>query len=314
MEKTYRFGMAFYNLENLFDTQDDPHTLDDDFTPDSSRRWTDKRLGKKLDKLGRVIPQIGKEQAGYPPVLLGLAEVENRDVLEMLLGRSEMRQLDYRIVHFDSPDERGIDNALIYRAAYFEVIESQAIAVPLKDDDGSPDHTRDILHVHGLLAGQPIHVLVNHWPSRRKGVEETEPKRLEVATRVRQLVDSIKLDNPDAAIVIMGDFNDGPSSNSIKLLKGDDFINPLAKEASLESGSLSHDQEWFLFDQMLISHNLLNPSGKIFFLKSDIYDPDYLREYDGPYEGSPFRSYAGRKFLGGYSDHFPVFSIFKVVL
>ena len=306
--------MAFYNLENLFDTQDDPYTLDDDFTPDSKKRWTDKRLNKKLDKLSRVIPQIGKEQAGYPPVLVGLAEVENREVIEMLVNRSEMRELDYKIVHFDSPDERGIDTALIYRSAYFEVIEASAHSVGLTDEDGEPDYTRDILHVHGLLAGQAVHVLVNHWPSRRKGVEETEPNRLRVAQVARELVDNISNDSPEDTIVVMGDFNDGPTSNSIQLLKGEDLINPLAKESSIDSGSLSHDHDWYLFDQILISHNALNPSGAVFFLKSDIYDPDYLREYDGPYEGTPFRSYAGRKFLGGYSDHFPVFAVFRVVV
>jgi len=314
MDTDYKFGMAFYNLENLFDTIDDPHTMDEDFTPDSRKKWTDKRLHKKLDKLSRVIPQIGKEQSGHPPVLLGLAEVENRDVIEMLTEKSHMREFNYQIVHFDSPDERGIDTALIYRKDYFEVLEAQSHSVGLTDDDGSIDHTRDILHVHGLLVGQPIHLLVNHWPSRRKGVEETEPKRLEVATAARAIVEQIKYSDADASIVIMGDFNDGPDSKSIALLSADDFINPLSREASPESGSLSHDHEWYLFDQILIDHKLLDPSGNIYFLKSDIYDPDYLREYDGPYQGTPFRSYAGRKFLGGYSDHFPVFTVFRVVV
>lgn len=314
MNYEYRFGIAFYNLENLFDTVDDPHTLDDDFTPESRKKWTDKRLHKKLDKLSRVISQIGKEEVGHPPVIVGLAEVENREVVEMLVEKKALKDLDYRVVHFDSPDERGIDTALIYRAAYFEVMQAKAQAALLYDDDGDRDYTRDILHVHGKLAGQDLHLMVNHWPSRRKGVEETEPKRLKVAGVQRQLVETVWEQDAEARLIVMGDFNDGPSSKSIALLKGAEFINPLASEASDDSGSLSHDQEWYLFDQILVSHNMLDPSGSIFFLESDIYDPDYLREYDGKYEGSPFRSYAGRKFLGGYSDHFPVFTVFRVVV
>lgn len=314
MNDEYRFGIAFYNLENLFDTKDDPHTLDDDFTPESRRRWTDKRLHKKLDKLSRVIAQVGVEEVGHPPVIVGLAEVENREVVDMLLERKPLKDLDYRVVHFDSPDERGIDTALIYRAAYFEVVGAKANPALLYDEDGNRDYTRDILQVHGKLVGQDIHLFVNHWPSRRKGVDETEPKRMKVAEIHRELLEAIWTNDTQARVIVMGDFNDDPKSKSIEQLKGTEFINPLAYEASNESGSLNHDQEWYLFDQILVSHNMLDPSGSILFLKSDIYDPDYLREYHGPYKGAPFRSYAGRKFLGGYSDHFPVFSVFRVVV
>jgi len=181
---TIRHNIAFYNLENLFDIHDDPHTLDDDFTPKSDRKWNERKYRKKLKKLGYVIARIGAQTVGMPPALVGVAEVENKRVLRDLTDSKHLKELGYRYVHFDAPDERGIDTALLYRDQYFEVIDSQTHTVLIDNLDGRRDYTRDILHVHGLLEGQPIDLLVNHWPSRRDGAELTAYKRVAAAKKI----------------------------------------------------------------------------------------------------------------------------------
>ena len=213
-----KVSIAFYNLENLFDTEDDPNTLDDDFTSDGYKNWNDSRYSKKLNKLSRVISQIGFKETLQAPALLGVAEVENREVLLRLTETKDLKDLGYDVVHYDSPDERGIDVGLLYRKDYFEVIDSETVSVYLESEHGERDYTRDILHVTGNLQGVKIHVIVNHWPSRRSGVEESEPKRITAAQKNRSIIENIQAEDPEARIIVMGDFNDGPHNNSIKNL------------------------------------------------------------------------------------------------
>lgn len=308
-----KLSVAFYNLENLFDTKDDPDTFDDDFTAEGYKNWNGKRLSNKLHKLGRVISQIGTKEINSTPTLIGVAEVENLEVLQGLIETKELKDLGYDIVHYDSPDERGIDVGLLYRKDNFEVIQSETVSVYLESELGQRDYTRDILHVTGNLVGIKTHVLVNHWPSRRSGVEESEPKRIIAAQKNRMIIERIQEEEPDARIIIMGDFNDGPHNESIKNhLVQKDLYNPMVFLNTRYEGSLNHDFEWYLFDQIILSANFMRlHENALRYDKSDIYNEHYLTEFKGKFKGNPFRTYAGRRYLGGYSDHFPVYCVFK---
>lgn len=307
------FTIAFYNLENLFDTFDDPYTHDNDFLPHSQRNWNEKRYRKKLRKLGQVISQIGFKTANKPPVLIGLAEVENRLVVTDLIKSSSLKDQKYDLVHYDSPDERGIDVALIYDKRYFEVITSEVFSLDLFDEDGTRDYTRDILLVEGLLNKEKIYVLVNHWPSRREGVELTEPARLIASNKVIEIIRNINGRDENAKIIVMGDFNDNPKNNSItNLVESQDLYNPMSNLPTYTRGSLNHRKEWNLFDQILFTTNFFEfGEGKHSFSKVDVFDEDFLKQYKGKYKGNPFRTYAGYKYKGGFSDHFPVYLFLK---
>lgn len=307
------FTIAFYNLENLFDTVNDPKTLDDDFTPDSTKHWNQKRLRNKIKKLSRVISEIGYEDIGFPPVLLGVAEVENREVLELLANSKLLKHKNYGIVHFDSHDERGIDTALLYRKEFFQVIDKHVHEVFVTNEQGERDYTRDVLHVRGSLKDETIHLLVNHWPSRRSGTEETAEKRMTTAKKNREIILKIQQETPEARILIMGDFNDDPSSASIQHLTFEHLYNPMATLLSQNEGSLNHAQTWHLFDQILITPNFLAMHDNSFqFEKAGIFNPNAIKTFKGPFKGLPFRTFGGRKYLGGYSDHFPVYGIFSI--
>jgi len=308
-----QYSIGFYNLENLFDTLDDPHTLDDDFTVDSEKKWTEDRFRKKVNKLGQVISNMGYEEIQFPPVLLGVAEVENSDVLDALIASKSLHKKDYDYVHFDSPDERGIDTALLFRKEYFSVIKQEAHTVYLTDEIGNRDYTRDILYVHGELEDKPLHILVNHWPSRRKGADETAHKRSAAAERNLELLATIYSEDPEAKVIIMGDFNDDPHSASVKKLVTSEMYNPMEMLLTKYQGSLSYRDTWYLFDQIIISHNFLRGHNNPFrFKTAKIFDPKEIKEYKGKYKGLPFRTYSGKKHLGGYSDHFPVYTIFSI--
>jgi hypothetical protein len=243
-----QYTIAFYNLENLFDTKDDRKTLDDDFTKNSHKGWGEKRFRKKIKKLGKVISNIGYNSTKHPPALIGVAEVENLFVLEELVASKFLKSKNYDIVHFDSPDERGIDTALLYRKDYFSIINSKVHTLYLENEYGQRDYTRDVLHVYGKLEGNPMHILINHWPSRRAGPEISNPKRLAAATKNREIISQIFTEDPSAKIMVMGDFNDDPASDSIAHLKGEDFYNPMEKLHTLYSGSTTHRGSWNLFN------------------------------------------------------------------
>ncbi len=303
------YTIAFYNLENLFDTIDNPHTNDEGFLPSSDRKWTPKRYKKKLRKLGYTISRIGTKTAKKPPVIVGLAEVENKRVIKDLVKSKFLKDLDYGIVHYDSPDERGIDVALIFKKQFFQVIQSEVFPLDLTYPDGMPDYTRDILMVKGQLNGETIYVLVNHWPSRREGEKETEPKRMKAAHKVIEIIHQIKVEDKNAKVIIMGDFNDGPNSKSIKhIMNATDVYNPMIDLLSFRRGSLGHHRKWYLFDQILFTTNLFEYESKRHsFSKVNIFDLEFLKQYKGKYKNFPFRTFVGRKYKGGYSDHFPVF-------
>lgn len=301
--------IAFYNLENLFNTSDDKHVLDRDFTPNGKKKWTKARYRKKLEKLSTTISKIGRDTANKPPTMVGIVEVENKEVIEDLLTSKGLKDYDYGFVHFNSPDERGIDTAFLYLKSNFIVLESEPIPLLLYNDSGERDTTRDILYVRGELNKEEVHVFVNHWPSRRTGVEETLSKRMMAAEVVLKKMTSIEKVFSDPKYIIMGDFNDNPQAKSIQhLLASKPLHNPMIELLKNGRGSANYKGVWSLFDQIIVSQNVLElSSNKLKFLGAEIYDNYNLKEWKGKFSGNPFRTYVGTKYLGGVSDHFPVF-------
>ena len=305
--------VAFYNLENLFDYDDDRHTNDNDFLPISVKKWTPKRYDNKLRKLSFAISSIGMKETGKHPALVGLAEVENAKAIQDLINYKHLENCHYNFVHYDSLDERGIDVALIYDSTAFEVTHTDVFRIQLVNEHGLPDYTRDILLVSGLLDGEAIHVIVNHWSSRREGEKETEPKRMASSHKVTEIIANLRLENADAKIIVMGDFNDDPSSNSIKnLVEVSNLYNPMDTLRSFSRGTTMHNRQWNLFDQIIFSTNFFDKTpNKLEFETANIFDEDFLKLFNGNFKGSPFRTYIGKKYQGGYSDHFPVYAIFQ---
>jgi len=304
--------VAFYNLENLFDPEDHAQTLDGDFTPNGHKKWTPERYGRKLEKLATTITKIGMEHHGHAPILIGVAEVENGRVLQDLLRTAPLDGIDYDYIHYESPDERGIDTALIYRSNYFTVLQSEALPLLVHNDQGIRDTTRDILYIHGTLNQEEVHIFVNHWPSRREGTEQTAYKRMRAAKVVREKMAQIQRAQGNVNVLVMGDFNDDPSAESIQaLLEESPLYNPMEQlHVPKEKGSSNYRRKWSLFDQILISHSFFDHArGTHSFDGAHIFDPTFLMESEGKYKGNPFRTYAGERYLGGYSDHFPVYVI-----
>jgi len=306
------YTIAFYNLENLFDTTNDPTTLDDDFTPKGRKNWNLYRYKNKIRKLGNVIAQLGTQKSYYSPAIVGVVEVENKAVLNDLVASKNLKPHDYGIVHYDSPDERGIDVALLYKKELFKVLSSETFPLYLEGKNGDRDYTRDVLLVKGNLNDELIYVLVNHWPSRRSGEDETEEKRIKAAQLNTTIVEKINSETPNAKIIIMGDFNDDPSNNSIKKLVNDTFYNPMERLINTGNGSLNYKRTWHLFDQIIFSKNFFNlEENKHTFKYAEVFDKHFLKEWKGKYKGNPFRTYVGKWYQGGFSDHFPVYVYLK---
>ncbi len=303
------YTVAFYNLENLFDTEHNQNTLDKDYTPNGVKKWTPKRYRKKLLQLGKTISQIGCKTNQRSPSLLGAAEVENRNVITDLLNSEPLVHRDYGFIHYESPDERGIDTALVYLKSDFEVMHSAPIPLLVNNPNGVRDTTRDILYVQGKLNGEEVHVFVNHWPSRRQGSVETAYKRIKASQTIKEYMARIEEKVERPRYIVMGDFNDGPNSESItELIDGTQLYNATSKLLSYTAGSANYRKSWILFDQIIISQNfLLNEPGTHEFLDAHIFNEHFLREWEGKYKGNPFRTYVGDKYFGGFSDHFPVY-------
>ena len=308
------FSIAFYNLENLFDSTHDEYTLDKDFTPEGEFQWSQDRYNRKIKNLANVISKIGRKQSELPPVFLGVAEVENDTCIEDLINDAKLKPYPYDFVHYNSPDERGIDVAFLYQKEHFELLYSDNYPLMLIDDTGDRDYTRDILLVHGKLFGKPVYVLLNHWPSRNNGAKSSSYKRVQAAKLVNEIIEDIYKENERAEIIIMGDFNDEPNSDSIKNnLMSDAFFNPMFEMQQNKKGSVKHSNKWFLFDQIIMSDNFLNNTpDQLKFISAEIFDDHFLQESKGRRKGAPKRTFIGKWHLGGFSDHFPVFAYFKV--
>ena len=319
--KTYRVNtVAFYNLENLFDFRDDPFTYDDDRTPEGRDRWTEALYQAKLANMASVISEIGTALSGTSPAVIGVCEIEHRGVLEDLLNQPALVGSNYGIIHYDSPDRRGIDVALLYLKGVFYPIHHSRHPLYIYDHKkpGKRLYTRDQLLVSGLLDGDPIHIIVNHWPSRSGGEARSRYKRIAAAKLNRRIIDSILSENPYAKIITMGDLNDDPSSPSIKKILGakrnrgnvriKQLYNPMEQLYKEGYGTLAWRDGWNLFDQLIISQELLKQDYSSYrFYKAGIYNKSYLLTPNGRYKGYPFRSFTDGQFTGGYSDHFPVY-------
>ena len=305
--------IGFYNVENLFDTVDNPETLDDDFTSDGKKKWNHKRYNVKIQKLSSVISQLGLNRSKYPPAIVGLMEVENAKVVRDLINATHLRKHHYGFVHHDSPDERGIDVALLYDKKAFELLGSETFVLDVENEFGERDYTRDVLKVTGNLKGELVHILVNHWPSRRDGADLTEPKRVKAAALNREIIAKIRDTNYDAKIIIMGDFNDDPTSKSLRFLADKDFINPMKTLLNPEkTGTTTYNKKWNLFDQILLSKNFLEKKeGQYYFKHAEVFNKKWLKVFKGKLKGSPFRTYIGPWYQGGFSDHFPVYVFLK---
>ena len=320
-KKQYKVNtIAFYNLENLFDYEDDPLTFDDDRTPDGKDHWTKEIYEAKLKNMAKVIAEIGKGVTGISPAIIGVCEIENRRVLEDLLNQKELLLDDYGIVHFDSPDRRGIDVALLYKKKLFTPTGYKAYPLFIYDNNDRTKRifTRDQLLVSGMLDGEKIHVIVNHWPSRSGGEARSRQKRIEAAKLNKRIIDSLFSVDPYAKIITMGDLNDDPTSPSVKKylkangkrekVKIKELYNPMEKMYKKGLGTLAYRDGWNLFDQIIISHELLKKDYSTYrFYKAGIYNKPYLANPRGRYKGYPYRSFVNGGFTGGYSDHFPVY-------
>jgi endonuclease/exonuclease/phosphatase family metal-dependent hydrolase len=320
-KKSYKIvTIAFYNLENLFDFEDDPLTFDDDRTPEGKDHWTEEIYNAKLFNMAKVISEIGKDITGTSPAIVGVCEIENRRVLEDLLNQAPLLQKDYGIVHFDSPDRRGIDVALLYQKKLFTPTHYTAHELLIYSDNDLSKriYTRDQLLVSGILDGEKIHFLVNHWPSRTGGEARSRPKRIKAAKLSKRLIDSLFSEDPYAKIITMGDLNDDPVSPSVKEilntrtthrgLNMKQLFNPMEKLFKKGLGTLAWRDSWNLFDQIIISSEVTKKDYSSYrYYKAGIYNKAYLANARGVYRGYPFRSFGNGAFTGGYSDHFPVF-------
>jgi len=306
----------FYNVENLFDSYNDSLTNDDEFTPMGTRHWTWAKMNQKVVGIYKTIVAVGEWE---PPVFVGLCEIENGYVLYQLAHETPLLKYDYKIVHRDSPDPRGIDVALLFRNDLFELQESRFFKVTFLDEPNRK--TREILYVRGTLAGiDTIHVFVNHWPSKFGGELESNSGRFAAANTLREKIDSIRVFYPDARILIMGDFNDEPEStplvDGLKVCLDTNSTCPseLVSIASIlkskGQGSYKYQGVWGMIDQIIVSKSLLDQKHKIYTSpdNASVFKADFLLESDDSFVGDkPFRTFAGYKYHGGYSDHLPVF-------
>jgi len=302
------FTIAFYNLENFFDTIDDPNTDDDDFTPRGIMHWFYKRYRNKHRKIAKTILRIGKRETRKPPVLIGLAEVENDTVLADLTKELQRRGYTYRYVHYESADRRGMDTALLYNPDFFRISYSKPYPVELRNNADEPYFTRDILYCRGELTGEPVHIFVNHWPSQREGYLESEHKRKKAAERLKEQIDFLRYTEPEANIIIMGDFNTNPDDIIFReMFKG--FTNFALQAFRNGKASLYHDEQKMLFDQIIVSNSLIEHSPFLFH-GFKVFNPRFLRTWKRHLSFLPFRTYLKLKYQNGYSDHFPVYCIF----
>lgn len=316
--------IMFYNMENFFDTINDPETNDEEFLPDGAKRWNSVKYEKKLHNMERVLFDIAAMDRNYP-IVIGVSEIENRSVLEDIVSTPKLRPANYSICHYDSPDLRGVDVAFLYRPDVFKLEGSENVPIRI---ESLPDfRTRGIVTMWGTIDGEPFLFMVSHWPSRLGGQQASAFKRNAVALQMRAIADSVLKVNPATKIVAMGDFNDDPTDESVevylgaktslKKLQPGDFYTPFADMLKAGLGTLAYRDTWNLFDNIVLTENLAcGTTGKLRIVKDpnkktkyygNIFKPSYLIQKEGQFKGYPLRSFVGNNFQGGFSDHLPVF-------
>ncbi|MEI6433374.1 MAG: endonuclease [Bacteroidota bacterium] len=314
--KSQNVSVIFWNAENLYDPYDDSTTLDDEFTSAGGKRWNWTKFSKKLNHVAKTLLAAGEWSA---PSVVGFCEVENRYVLNKLIYQTPLKPWKYKMIHHESPDQRGVDVALLYRPDMFKVISERTFRIMFPFD--SLSQTREILMVKGIFYNRDtIHLFVNHWPSRRGGYLQSQPRRNHVARVLRKVVDSIQLVNPNANILIMGDFNDEPENESLKTVLGaktvGDSVNATTllnlmgiRNQSHPEGTIKYRDQWSTFDQFIISGALISGNsglqtgtGNVKIVKAD-----FLLDEDKTYFGEKLkRTYSGPRYQGGFSDHLPI--------
>jgi hypothetical protein len=315
--KSQNVRIVFYNLENLYDPYDDTTKLDDEFTSKGMKRWTFGKFLLKLDHLSKTFIAIGGWE---PPAVIGMCEVENHYVLNKMIYETPLKKYKYRFIHYESPDARGIDVALLYRPLVFKILFSRNISIQFPFDPEM--HTRDILYVKGILfQTDTVHIFVNHWPSRRGGFAESVPKRRLVAQTLRSALDTLQQRQKNPYIIIMGDFNDEPDQPALsEVLKAEDFSTQttssslvnlmLPKMKKGNEGTHKFQGKWAILDQFMVSGNfLMKRKGLQTSLDSvHIFHASFLLEEDERFlGGKPLRTYSGPRYTGGFSDHLPVY-------
>jgi len=315
-EDFQKMRISFYNVENLFDTINEPVKLDDEFTPESEKRWDTERYNDKLGKLSRVFASMG--DGVNAPTIIGLAEVENKTAINDLLKTDAFKNNSYGVVHQESPDMRGIDLALLYRKDKLKIQNQEFIEATFPAE--AEYTSRDIIYTEAKVAGEKLHIFINHWPSRYGGQEKSEPRRLRVAEIVRAKIDIIQKKSSDAKIILLGDFNDGPTNKSItQILKADTVYSNLDKTHLYNvsypieaggSGSYNYRGNWQLMDQVIVSQSLITDKKRMHTSNDmvKVLREDYMLYKDKRYGPKPNRSYGGPKYYGGYSDHLPIYA------
>lgn len=313
--KKYKvYGVAFYNLENLFDTINNNGKYDLEFSPQGARRWDGRKYWSKISNLARAIASMTTTTTPYGPAVIGVSEIENRSVLEDLVADPQISKWDLQIVHHDSPDRRGVDVGLLYNPRFFTV--EGVTNHRLRIEGNENFRTRDQMCVVGRIAGERMAVIVNHWPSRLGGQEQSSYLREAAAALSKSIADSLWRIDPDMAVIVMGDLNDDPQDKSCaKVLGGKKnaadaeahgFYNPWWKVLDSGVGTLAYKSAWNLFDQIIISGNLANaPDGKLQYWKCEVLNRDFLKDKNGNRQGYPLRTFSAGVHLDGYSDHFP---------
>lgn len=306
--------LMFYNVENFFDTIDNPNKRDEDFTPEGRKQWGQERYQKKLNDLAKVIDAVGGKKHAD---IIGLCEIENRSVVEALVNHELLKPGGYQIVHFESPDERGIDVALLYRKATVEKIYAEAILTQFAWD--SEDKTRDILYAKLNMADKDLHVFVNHWSSRGGGMEKTAPKRMRSAALLRSKIDSIQASDLDPYILVMGDMNDEPENLSVqRVLYANGSVNGcseslynMAWEPYKRGEGTYHywrENKWNMLDQIIVSRNLIDTDSKLKTTtnQQQIFKPEWLLHENEDGTKVPDKTF-GKGYYGGFSDHLPIY-------
>jgi len=318
-EKDYYISaIGFWNVENLYDTLNDKWKNDDDFTPGGLNNWTGERYRTKIDHLATVISQMATDITPDGLSILGLCEIENKSVVQDLVNSPHLKKRNYQFVHIEGPDIRGVDPSFVYNPLYFQV--KKAVSYRVQQVTDSTHKTRDILVVSGLFCGEPLTVLVNHWPSRRGGEIISRANRNAAAKIARHVADSVNKQDPTAKILIMGDLNDDPVNESVKkhigtsgdiqsLIDGS-YFNPMEKLYKQGIGTLAWQDSWNLFDQILLNTNWLPKNYLTWqYYNVRIFNKDFLKADHGKFKGYPFRTYSGGSYTGGYSDHFASYII-----
>jgi predicted extracellular nuclease len=300
------FSVMFYNVENLFDTADDTTKDDDEFLPEGSRRWTEKRYWQKINALSHVIVAAGEWEL---PALIGLCEVENEKVVSDLALRSILSGAGYKVIHRESPDARGIDLALLYRSDIVRIADCRSW-IP-EEKEGEVFNSRNLLYAKTVMGNDTVHLILCHWPSRRGGTLAAGDLRVSIAKLVRVKTDSLQACSGDtASIIVMGDFNAAPGDPVIKILSEDNcLINYAEETAGRGIGSYRYQGRWELIDQIFVSGSMTDPERKIYAdpISFRVFDAPFLLADDPDYPGKkPFPTYGGYRWSGGYSDHLPI--------